>query len=609
IRYYPEGNLASHTIGTMGRITESQLASKEEKGITGYTKNDIIGQTGIEGFYDEKLKGKDGYKKVQVDSVGRVTKELVSVKPESGDTVYLSIDKDLQEVAQDSLARAVKANKSGGTFKSKFGDYTVGSKASSKAESGATIAIDVKTGDVLAMASYPDYDPNLFAKGISSEDYDKLKPKNPNDHLAANSLNNLATRGAFQPGSTYKMITGMAALDNGLSPTYGINDPGVVRFTPNGRPFADYTWHKSKRGHGYTNLYKALQESCNVYFYTISTGRNRVGGADPSVKVGPDELLKYTRLFGLDEPAGGKTGLIEEIGESPGKVPNSKDKLKNTQNSLRYALQREMRDAFTDINKDKNPEEYNERIDEIVSWTRENPSREEIMERLAKLNVKEEKIVDICDLAKFSYFNFGKWTDADTFNLAIGQGENLYTPAQIARYVAAIANGGNLVDVSVVDKTISSDYSEVEIDTNEIKKIDFKDPENLKHLIKGMKLVSTQGTGKSVLGRFPVEVASKTGTAQRSGKIPTENEYEYLKSHLGSYGVDANEVLKLANKLKAEADEKAKEEFDKEQEEKLKQEEKESKKLFKFKKEEDAPKQKAEFVPDKTDANKAIYLR
>lgn len=605
IRYYPEGNLAAHTIGTMGRITEGQLAEKTEKGISGYTKNDIIGQTGIEGFYDEKLKGKDGYKKVQVDSVGRVTKELVSVKPESGDTVYLSIDKDLQKVAQDSLANVVKAAKSGGVFKSKFGNYTVGSKRAPNAASGATIAIDVKTGDVLAMASYPDYDPNLFSKGISSEDYDKLKPKNPNDHLAANSLNNLVTRGAFQPGSTYKMITAMSALDNGLSPEYGINDPGVVRFTPKGRPFADYTWHKSKRGHGYTNLYKALQESCNVYFYTISTGKNRVGGADPSVKVGPDELLKYTRMFGLDEP----TGLKDEIGESPGKVPNSGDKLKNTENSLRYALQRKMKDAFNDISKIDNPDEYYERIDEIVSWTKENPSREVIMERLAKLNVKEDKIVEICDLAKFDYFKFGEWTDADTFNLSIGQGENAYTPSQIARYVAAVANGGNLVEVSVVDKTISSDYSEVEVDTNKIEKIPFNNSENLAPIIKGMKLVATDGTAKTILKNFPIEVAAKTGTAERSGKIPTENEYDYLKANLGSYGVDSNEALKLADKLKSEADKEAKAEFDREQDEKIKQEEKESKKLLNFKKDEETPKKKEEFVPDKSDATKAVYLR
>ncbi|MCQ4699270.1 penicillin-binding transpeptidase domain-containing protein, partial [Paeniclostridium sordellii] len=103
---------------------------------------------------------------------------------------------------------------------------------------------------------------------------------------------------------------------------------------------------------------------------------------------------------------------------------------------------------FTDITKEKDPEEYNKRIDEIVSWTKENPSRTETMKRLEKLHVKEDKVTEIADLAKFNYFNYGNWSDADTFNLAIGQGENAYTPAQGARYVAAIANGGKLVEAS-----------------------------------------------------------------------------------------------------------------------------------------------------------------
>ena len=592
VRDYPDKNLASHVLGTMGRISEQELAQKQENGESGYTKNDVVGKTGIEKFYEDKLKGKDGYKKVEVDSVGRVSKELASSAPVSGDTVYLSLDKDLQKVSDDSLARVVKAGRSGGTFKSKFGDYSASGKAAPNLESGATVVIDVKTGDILAMSSYPDYDPNLFATGISSEDYEKLKPKNPNDVLGANPLSNLVTRGAFQPGSTFKMVTGMAALDNGLSPTYGINDTGVIYMGK--RPFADYVWHHGRGNHGYTNLYKALQESCNIYFYTIGTGKNWLGGNDPNVKIGAKDILEYARLFGLND----NTGLDKEIGESKGKVPNQTDKLKNTENSLRLALDKAMRDAFTDITKAKDPEEYKKRINEIVSWTKENPSRTETMKRLEKLHVKEDKVTEIADLAKFNYFNFGNWTDADTFNLAIGQGENAYTPAQMARYIAAIANGGNLVEASVVDKTISSDYMNIDIDENKVEKIPFKNSEKLKDLTKGMRLVSTQGTGKSIFGNFPVEVAAKTGTAEKSGKIPTADEYKYLLDHIGSYGVSKDEAVKLANKMKKEDDEKAKKEFEKEQKEK------ESKGLF-GKDEKD----KAEFVPDNSESTKARYLR
>ncbi|MGL5641591.1 MAG: penicillin-binding transpeptidase domain-containing protein, partial [Paraclostridium sp.] len=411
VRDYPEKNLAAHTLGTMGRIDETELAKRQENGDNRYTKNDIIGKTGIEGFYEDKLRGTDGYKKVEVDSAGRVSKELSSQEPKSGDTVYLSLDKDIQKVSDDSLERIIKAARSGSTFKSEFGDYSTAGKTAPYLDSGATITIDVKTGDVLAMSSYPNYDPNLFATGISGEDYKKLQPENPNDVLAASPLSNLVTRGAFQPGSTFKMITGMAALENGLSPNYAINDPGVIYL--GNRPFADYVWHHGKSNHGYTNLYKALQESCNIYFYTVGTGKNWTGGADPGIDMGPEKILEYAKLFGLDK----NTGLDKEIGETKGNVPNKEDKLKNTENSLRSVLDKQMRNAFTDITKEKNPDEYNKRIEEIVSWTKENPSRNETMKRLANLHVKEDKITEIADLAKFNYFNFGSWSDADTFNL------------------------------------------------------------------------------------------------------------------------------------------------------------------------------------------------
>ena len=121
----------------------------------------------------------------------------------------------------------------------------------------------------------------------------------------------------------------------------------------------------------------------------------------------------------------------------------------------------------------------------------------------------------------------------------------------MARYVAAIGNGGNLVELSVVDRVISNDYNNVDIDENKVEKIDFNNPEKLKDLIEGMKRVSTQGSGKGIFGpNYPISVASKTGTAEKSGKIPTENEVEYLKSHMSSYGVSLDEAVKLAEKMK-----------------------------------------------------------
>lgn len=566
VRYYPEGSLASHVLGHMGKMPsseESKYLNREEG--KKYSKGDIIGISGIEKSYEEQLRGVDGYKKVQVDALGKITKELEVQEPQSGETVYLSIDKDLQVATEDILKSVLDIAKTGGTYKSKYGNKSF-SEAAPNAESGAIIAIDPKTGDVLSMASYPNYDPNKFVNGISYEDYLDLQPKNPNDLLSPSAQLNLVTQGVFQPGSTFKMVTGMAAIDNGLSPNYAISDPGVIRLGQ--RPFADLIWHKSRRNHGYTDLYRAIQESCNIYFYTIASGKNWTGGKDPEVKIGPEDVLEYAKLFGLDD----YTGLNEEIEERKGTVPSLETKLESTKALLRNALNKEMANDFTDITKNKNPEEFESRIEEIVSWAEEEktPGRTEAIKRLTNMKVKEDRVEDLADMIVFSYLNFAKWSTADTFNLAIGQGENQYTPAQMVRYAAAIANGGHLLELSVVDRVISSDYKSVDIDENKKEKIQFNDSENLKDIVQGMVQMANESSSKSMFEKIPVTVAAKTGTAEKSGKIPTENEYEYLKSHISSYGVSLDEAINLSEEMKKEKEAELSKERKKEINEKLK---------------------------------------
>ena len=359
----------------------------------------------------------------------------------------------------------------------------------------------------------------------------------------------MVTQGEFQPGSSFKMLTSMAALENGLDPNFTINDHGVIMLGK--KSFGDYVWNHGRGNHGMTNLYKAIQESCNIYMATIGTGKTWPDGKSIGIDMNANKILEYAKLFGLDQ----NTGLQDEVEERAGEVPSTEDKLKSTQALLKSNLEREMANDFVDITREKNPKEYEKRINEIVSWAAEKktPGRVETMNRLKKLDVKEDRIEEVADLAVFSYFNFAKWSTGDAFNLAIGQGENAYTPAQISRSVAAIANGGNLVELSVVDRAVSSDYSSVKInDQKKVEKIPFKNPDNLKELTKGMKLVVRQGTAKSAFADFPIDVAAKTGTAEKSGKIPTDNEYEYLKSHMSSYNVNLNDAIKLADKMKAE---------------------------------------------------------
>lgn len=543
-RVYPEGNLAAHVLGYVGKIPSSKA---EDLKNNGYEADDLIGLSGIEHSYEDKLKGKPGYKEVKVDSVGRVIDEMKSVSPVSGNSVQLTLDSKLQKVAEKSLEDAIEAARTGNTFKSQFGDIAISERAPN-AKSGAIVAIDVKNGDVLSMASFPNYDPNKFAGGITSKDYNNYLPKNKNDFLAPNPLLNLATQGAFQPGSTFKLITAMAALDSGLDPGYTINDPGVIRL--GGRNFADYIWHHGGKNHGVENLYKAIQESCNIYFYVIGSDRNWMTGQNLNLGMGAKKILEYAKKFGLNEG----TGLENQLEERNGKVPSEEQKAERTKIQLKMALERRMKTHFKDISYEKDRDEYEKKIDEIVSWIDEEktPGRKETIKRLGELGVKEEDIESDADFMIYSYFNFAKWGTGDTFNLAIGQGENAYNPSQVVRYIAAIANGGNLVKMNVVDKVEDPKGKVTEKTERKSEKIKFKDSSNLKDLTEGMVRVSRDGLAKKAFGNFPVTVASKTGTAEKSGKIPSDNEFEYLLSHLDSYSVKKDELMEKYKELKFE---------------------------------------------------------
>lgn len=539
VRYYPEGSSAAHILGQLGKIASQNEIDKYVKEKS-YAPTDMIGKTGIEKKYEDILNGKKGYTKVQVDVSGRMIETLERVDPEIGSTVYLTIDSKLQEVAEASLKKTLKTIQSGGTYDSVWGNMRMrdNRRVYSKAQSGAVVVLDVKTGEVLALANYPDYDPNLFAQGISTQDMNSLMPLNMNDPIAPKPLYNIATMTSVQPGSTFKPITGLAALENGLDPYYQILDKGYIEM--GGRTFGCWIWNERKGNHGYENLMDALRDSCNYYFYCISVGYNYATDAPLPVKMKADEILKYSKMFGLDQ----KTGIqIEEI---PGKVPDPESKAKSVASRLEADLNRRMRTYFEKF--DNKSEKYDQAIATIVGWMPENPTRGEIMDRLGELGVKEQYIEEVTDVVKYSYFNQGKWQTGDTFNLSIGQGEHAYTPIQLANYVAAIANGGYLNKVTVVDKVESSDKKNIQTEERISKKIELKNPDNLKYIRQGMEDVSDEGSASSYLKNFPIKIASKTGTAQKSGRIPAADEEAYLLKHMGSFGVSKNEVMKLAEK-------------------------------------------------------------
>lgn len=521
IRYYPKNNLASHVLGYLGKIASEGEISKYVEDY-GYFKSDIIGKTGIEGKYELELKGENGAKYVEVDAYGRNVKELDTInKPKPGNDIVLTIDSELQKVGEEALKHAIEQIQVGGEFKSQWGNYKY--DIYPHATSGAVVAVDVHNGEILAMANYPSYDPNMFSTGISSSDWDKLQPDNKRDPLAARPLYNIATLTAVQPGSTFKMISGLAAVDRGLDPTKQYYDGRYIMV--GNKSFGSWMWNDYRRSHGYVDLYKALEESVNYYFFNISNGYDHYKKTALGVPVNIEVVLDYAKKFGLGE----KTGV--EIGEVAYGVPDPESKARTIRSMLRRKLQSTASEFFHDdiINSE---EQTKDAIDTIILWADENPSRNEIIRRLKELNImKVGKSEQLADLVKYSYFNDMDFRVGDGYNLSIGQGAHAYTPLQMARYISAIANGGFLNELTLVKKVGNNDISK----EDKKRKIDLNDKDSLYHVLKGMLQVTkgSQGSARRIFhSDFPVDVAAKTGTAQKFGKIPPKDEIKYLEQNL-----------------------------------------------------------------------------
>lgn len=294
IRIYHTGNLASHILGYMGRYSkEDQDELTSEGDNHKYAPDDKVGKTGIEKVFEKYLRGEDGKKQIDMSVDGTVTGEYTSQEAIGGADVVLTIDANLQRIAEDALERNIIKIREGG-FGTAF-----------PAETGAVVVTNVKTGEVLAMASYPDYDPSLFYNGISQEQY--------NAYSSVNAFYNRAAQGVYPPGSIFKMVTAIAALETGvISPTDTVNDNGryIVSNDPNYKNPACWYFNDYGRGHGRLNVSGALMKSCNYYFFDVSN------------RMGIDALNVYADYFGL----GRRTGieLIENTGTVASKAEAEK---------------------------------------------------------------------------------------------------------------------------------------------------------------------------------------------------------------------------------------------------------------------------------------------
>jgi penicillin-binding protein 2 len=278
-RHYPNGEIASHVIGYIGRLTEADLEKLENKGVAAnYTGSDVIGKVGLESRYENDLHGTTGFEEVEIDANGRSVRTLRSTLPVSGNNLLLSLDARLQEVAERA-----------------FGDRR-----------GALIALEPATGGVLALVSKPGFDPNLFVDGIDPSNWEVLNtsPDHP--------LNNRALQGVYPPGSTFKPFMALAALELGRrNPHHAIYDPGYfVLGGAGGHRYRDW----KTGGHGMVDLHKSIVISCDTYYYGVAQD------------VGIDNIHDFIGQFGF----GKRTG-IDIDGESGGLLPSQEWKMKRFQ--------------------------------------------------------------------------------------------------------------------------------------------------------------------------------------------------------------------------------------------------------------------------------------
>lgn len=539
-RYYPNKSLASHIVGYMGSISESE--AEHYVGELGYSASDLIGKDGIESAYESTLKGVSGSKKISVNSSGQYIETINEVEPEKGKDVFLTIDMELQKVAEDSLKRMIKVTNSGGVFKSKYGNMGAGRYP--KCKSGAVVALDVKTGEVLAMASAPDYDLNLFSKGISQKAWSSVQAENPRDYLSATPLYNNATKASVQPGSTFKPLTSVTALECGLDPNRFIYDKGYIQVGD--RKFGCSAYNDYGGSHGSVDMEHGIGYSCNYYFYCIGSGKDYASGQSLGYteKISVDKIMSVAKEFGLGRP----TGI--EIDEVVTPLASADNKMENQRIMLWNQL---YSDALTFFPKKiaNNYKELVKEIDIISNWIYDNPERDELITLIAEnTKVKKSQVENVADICKYSYFNQAKWNLGDEFNISIGQGDNAYTPVQMANYIATLANKGYKNEVSVVKGVEGQGEKEKPAAV----KLNLKNRDKLGAVIKGMEKVASGGTLSGVFGNFPVKVGGKTGTAEKQGYINPKDEVAYVKKHLSSLtrSVSWKEVEKMMDKLMEE---------------------------------------------------------
>ncbi|GAA3229118.1 penicillin-binding protein 2 [Actinocorallia longicatena] len=451
IREYPrpEGASAAQALGYLQPITQSELDLRKGLKVTGYSGVDLIGRDGLEAEYDVDLRGVPGVRKVNVDSRGRVTGIASEQDAVPGAHLVTSIDAKVQSAVEKALAKQVdRVKKQGGK------------------PSAASVVMDVNTGKIIALASYPTYDPSIWTGGISQDEYETLLGKKRGEPLISRAIS-----GQFAPGSTFKISSVAAAVgdDYPLNGTYDC--PGS--YNVGSRAFRNF----EGQGHGPMNLHRALVVSCDTIFYKFAYDEWIRDGSTRPVKNPKDPMVQMARAFGF----GSRTG-IDLPNEVSGRIPD-----------------RSWKKDYWDATKKVDCKRAKTGYPEL-----KNATRAAYLTAISKENCAEGYM----------------WRAGDAANFSVGQGDVLVTPLQLVRAYAAIANGGKLLVPRVANAIVRPDGTLVrKIEPMVSGKLPASQ-KTISYIRNALAGVTTEGTAAGAFSGFPmdkVHIAGKTGTAEVFG--------------------------------------------------------------------------------------------
>ncbi len=462
---------AAHILGYLGPVTEEQITQQDQS--TAYDRlrrTDTIGRSGLENFYDTQLRGKPSVTTLEVDTLGQIINYLDQKPAVSGDYLVLTIDAKLQSVVEKQLVAAVQRAQGQGY----------------PGDSGAAVVVDVRNGQILAMASYPTYDPSIWVGGVTQKQYKSL--------IKSDSLSSNATQGLFAPGSTYKIVSTAAAGKEGYSLYSNYNCPKQVKLGT--QVFRNY----ESSAYGRISLARALEVSCNTVFYGLAERMWEAAGGSDATRDSADPIADAASMFGFGTPTG-----IDLPVESAGRIASRAFKVQNWEAK---------RDTWC--------------ANAIAGY----PDTRKTNPKLANYYTA---------LDKENCADGFRWREGDALNAAIGQGDTTVTPLQMAMAFSAIANGGTVYEPKLVKAIMGADGTVIERIAPTVKsKLDLP-KSTINFLQNTLPGVTTDGSGETPFIGFPlnqIPVASKTGSAQVTGdKISTSWFASYAPANKPRYAI------------------------------------------------------------------------